>query len=189
MMNATGILSAGDSGHSRRVAAFTIAIAKSTGMPKEQITIIATGAYLHDIGKIKIPEAILTKDDKLTSAEYERMQEHAYIGYKLVSNIPVVEEAAEIVYAHHESYDGTGYPRSLRGPKIPLGARIVAVANTLDSITSDLPYRRKRSLTEAKAEIRRCSGTQFDPQIVEVFLSIPDGVWSELMKAVDESAG
>jgi len=173
-------------GHSRRVTTFTIAMAKQLGLPKEDIETIAFGAFLHDIGKVKIPDAILTKPGKLTSDEYEHMKEHCYLGYKLVSKIPFLAHSAEIVYAHQEYYDGTGYPRGLKGEEIPLGARIFAIADTLDAITSDRPYRRKRPLEAAKDEIRRCSGTQFDPQMVEVFMRIPDTVWDDLRKQVDE---
>ena len=173
-------------GHSRRVTTFTIAIAKQLGLPKEEIEIIAHGAFLHDIGKIKIPDAILTKPGKLTAAEYEHMKEHCYLGYKLLTKIPFLADAAEIVYAHQEYYDGSGYPRGLKGDDIPLGARIFAIADTLDAITSDRPYRRKRSLKEARAEIQRCAGTQFDPRMVDLFQRIPDIVWDDLRKQVDE---
>lgn len=173
-------------GHSSRVTAFTIAIAKRMGLPKEQVLTIARGAYMHDFGKIKIPEEILKKPDKLTKDEYEQMKEHCYYGYKMLSKVPFLTEASEIVYAHQEYYDGTGYPRGLKGDEIPLGARIFAIADTLDAITNDRPYRRKRTLKEAKAEILRCSGTQFDPHIVDVFLQIPDAFWDDLRKQVDE---
>ena len=109
-----------------------------------------------------------------------------YFAFKLLSTSALLTEVAEIAYSHHESYDGTGYPRGLRGDEIPLGARIVAIANTLDSITSDLPYRRRRTLKEAKDEILRCSGTQFDPQIVEVFLQMPDALWDDLKKQCED---
>jgi putative nucleotidyltransferase with HDIG domain len=173
-------------GHSRRVTTFTIAMAKQMGLSKEDIETIAFGAFLHDIGKVKIPDAILTKPGKLTAAEYEHMKEHCYLGYKLLNKIPFLGQAAEIVYAHQEYFDGTGYPRGLKGEEIPLGARIFAIADTLDAITSDRPYRRKRSLKEAKDEIKRCSGTQFDPRMVELFLKIPDPLWDDLRRQVEE---
>ena len=172
--------------HSTRVAAFTIAIAKRMGLPKDEIRVIARGAYLHDLGKIKIRDDILNKPDRLTSDEYEQMKEHCYYGYKMLSKIPFLFEAAEIVYSHHEHYDGSGYPRALTHQQIPLGARIVAIANTFDSITSDLSYRGKRSLKEARAEILKCAGTQFDPYIVDVFLEMPEALWSDLRKQVDD---
>ena len=173
-------------GHSQRVTAFTIAIANRMGLQKEQIKIIGRGAFLHDIGKIKIPDGILKKPGKLTREEYEHMKEHCYLGYKMLSKIPFLAEAAEIVYAHQEHYDGNGYPRGLKSEEIPLGARIFTVADTFDAIIRDRPYRRKRSKADARAEILRCAGTQFDPHIVEVFLAIPDAVWDDLENQVDE---
>jgi len=167
-------------GHSRRVTAYTTAIAREMGLDPEQIRTIAHGAFLHDIGKIALPDSILLKPDTLNESERHRMQEHCSHGYSIVSKIPFLREASEIVYAHQECFDGTGYPRGLKGEEIPLGARIFAVADTLDAITSDRPYRRGRSFSEAREEIKRCSGTQFDPRVVEVFLRISPLRWSEL---------
>jgi HD-GYP domain-containing protein (c-di-GMP phosphodiesterase class II) len=112
------------------------------------------------------------------------MKEHAYHGYQILRKIPVLAEASEIVYSHQEWYDGRGYPRQLRGLEIPLGARIVAIANALDSITSHLPYRPAQSLAAARAEIKRCSGRQFDPEIVKAFLQMPDRIWEDLRREV-----
>jgi putative nucleotidyltransferase with HDIG domain len=173
--------------HSKRVTAFTIALAQKMGLLKDDIRVIARGAFLHDIGKMAIPEKILTKPGPLTSDEFDVMKDHAWYGYKIVRNIPFLKEADEIVYAHHEHFDGTGYPRRLTGEEIPLGARIVALANTFDSITSDLPYRPKQSDEAARKEIELWSGRQFDPRIVEVFLSVPDKMWEELRKDVRKS--
>ncbi len=128
-------------GHSRRVTAFTIAIARKMGLPKEEINVIARGAFLHDIGKMAIPDDILRKPGKLTDDEMAIMREHCYRGYKIISRIPFLAEAAEIVYAHQERYDGLGYPRGLKGDEIPLGARMFSIADTLDAMTSDRPYR------------------------------------------------
>src|SRR5712672_1451131 len=121
-------------GHSRRVTAFTIAIAKAMGLPHEQIPIIARGAFLHDIGKMAIPDAILRKPGKLDADEVTTMQEHCYTGYQIVKKIPLLAEACEIIYSHQERYDGTGYPRRLKGKDIPLGALIFSIADTLDAI-------------------------------------------------------
>jgi cyclic di-GMP phosphodiesterase len=172
-------------GHSQRVTAYTMAIANRMGIPKEQIEIIARGALLHDSGKMAIPDSILNKPGKLTPSEIEIMKEHCYLGYKLVSKIPVLREAAQIVYAHQERFDGTGYPRGLKGEEIPLGARIFSVADTLDAITSDRVYRPAQSLTAARAEIKRCSGTQFDPEVVAAFLEMPDSIWLDLRRDID----
>jgi putative nucleotidyltransferase with HDIG domain len=173
-------------GHSKRVTAFTIAIARAMSLPKEKISVIARGAFLHDIGKMAIPDEILRKPGALEPAEVEVMKEHCYRGYKLVKNIPFLAEAAEIVYSHQERYDGTGYPRGLKGDEIHLGARIFAIADTLDAIVSDRPYRRARTLAEAKEEIAKWSGRQFDPDIVKVFLEMPEKIWEDLRKEIDE---
>jgi|SRR5580704_3633918 putative nucleotidyltransferase with HDIG domain len=171
-------------GHSKRVTAFTIAIARAMGLPREQINTLARGAFLHDIGKIAIPDKILNKPGKLEPDEMTIMKEHPYHGYQVVKKIPFLAEAAEIVYSHHERFDGTGYPRGLRGEQIPLGARIVAVANTLDSITSDLPYRPARSLQGTREEVRIWSGRQFDPEVVAVFLQMPDAIIEGLRREI-----
>src|SRR6266851_134805 len=176
-------------GHSRRVTAFTIAIARKMGLPKEEIRVIARGAFLHDIGKMAIPEKILTKPGKLTAEEVDVMKEHAWYGYKIVKKIPFLSEAAEIVYSHQERFDGTGYPRRLKGEDIPLGARIFSIADTFDAITSDRPYRPKQSDEAARKEIELWSGRQFDPRIVEVFLSMPDNIWEDLRKDIDKKSG
>jgi putative nucleotidyltransferase with HDIG domain len=172
-------------GHSRRVTAYTISLAREIGLDTEQLRTIARGAFLHDIGKIATPDSILLKPGKLTPEETAIMREHCARGYEMVRKIPFLREAAEIVYAHQETYGGTGYPRGLRGEEIPLGARIFAIADTLDAITSDRPYRQGRSFADARAEILRCSGTQFDPDIVKVFLGMPDDMWSDLRREVE----
>ena len=146
-------------GHSKRVTAFTIAIARAMGLETERIRVIARGAFLHDIGKMAIPDAILRKPGPLTPDEVVIMREHCYRGYHMLRKIPFLYEAAEIVYAHQEFYDGTGYPRGLKGEQIPMGARIFAVADTLDAITSDRPYRAAQSIQAAREEIAQWGGT------------------------------
>jgi putative nucleotidyltransferase with HDIG domain len=172
-------------GHSKRVTAFTIAIARAMGLSKDQIAVIARGAFLHDIGKMAIPDAILRKPGKLTPDEILIMQEHCFHGYEILKKIPFLGEAAEIVYAHQEKYDGTGYPRGLKGEQIPLGARMFSVADTLDAITSDRPYRPAQSLTAARDEIKLWSGRQFDPDVVKVFLEMDQNIWPDLRKEVN----
>jgi putative nucleotidyltransferase with HDIG domain len=172
-------------GHSRRVTVYTIAIARAMGLPKEQIDVIARGAFLHDIGKMAIPDAILRKPGKLDPDEIKVMREHCYHGYQILKKIPFLKEAAEIVYAHQEHFDGSGYPRQLKGEEIPLGARLFPVADTLDAMTCDRPYRKAQSLDAAREEIKRFSGQQFDPAVVEVFLNMPKEIWPDLRKEID----
>ena len=167
-------------GHCKRVTAFTLAIAKNLKVDVAQLAEIARGAFLHDIGKMAIPDHILRKPGPLTSEEQEVMRTHCIIGFEMLSRVPFLRDVAKIVIAHQERYDGTGYPNGLKGEDIPLGARIFAVADTLDAMTSDRPYRAALSLDQAKAEIRRCSGTQFDPKVVEAFFMLPDSIWKEL---------
>jgi putative nucleotidyltransferase with HDIG domain len=173
-------------GHSRRVTLFTIAIAQALGLPREQITVIARGAFLHDIGKMAIPDEILKKPGKLAPEEMEIMKEHAYHGYQIVKKIPFLVEVAEIVYSHQEWFNGEGYPRHLRGNEIPIGARIFSIADTFDAITSDRIYRPAQSFAAARAEIQRFSGRQFDPEIVKVFLEMPDKIWEDLRKEIND---
>ena len=171
-------------GHSKRVTAYTIALARAIGITPAEIKVIARGAFLHDIGKMAIPDEILRKPGTLSPEEQEVMRDHCTRGYHMLRKIPFLAEAAEIVYAHQEHFDGGGYPTRIRGSEIPIGARIFAVADTLDAITSDRPYRRARSFDSARAEILRCSGTQFDPAVVEVFLKIPNELWHELRSEI-----
>src|SRR5271154_6644605 len=152
-------------GHSKRVTAYTIAIARKMGLQKEEITVIARGAFLHDIGKMAIPDAILRKPGALTPDEITIMREHCYRGYQLLKRITFLAEASEIVYTHQERYDGTGYPRGLKGEEIPIGSRIFSVADTLDAIASNRPYRAAQSVSAARTEIERWSGRQFDPNV------------------------
>ncbi|HEY6768453.1 MAG TPA: HD domain-containing phosphohydrolase [Candidatus Sulfotelmatobacter sp.] len=172
-------------GHSRRVTAFTIAIARAMGLPREQIEVIARGAFLHDIGKMAIPDAILRKPGKLAPDEITTMQEHCYKGYQIVKKIPFLAAACEIIYSHQERYDGSGYPRGLKGREIPLGARIFSIADTLDAIMSDRPYRPRQPFSAARAEIEKWSGKQFDPDVVKVFLEMPEELWEGLRRDID----
>lgn len=167
-------------GHSRRVTAYTIALARAAGVGGDHLRTIARGAFLHDIGKIATPDAILLKPGRLNAEEMAIMREHCQSGYDMVRKIPFLRESAEIVYAHQERFDGSGYPRGLKGEQIPLGARIFAIADTFDAITSDRPYRKGASIAVAREEIRRCSGTQFDPRIVSVFRGFEDDAWTQL---------
>src|SRR6516165_5150116 len=167
-------------GHCQRVTAFTISIAKTVPVSVTYLPILARAAFLHDIGKMAIPDSILRKPGPLNDDEKQIMRTHCEIGYNVLRRIPFLRDAAEIVLAHQEFFDGTGYPHGLRGEQIPLGARIFSVADALDAMISDRPYRHALPMAHAKDEIRRCAGTQFDPKIVAVFLAIPDRHWQEL---------
>lgn len=169
-------------GHSRRVFLYSIEIAKAAGGLEHQLKNIAMGAWLHDIGKLAIPDAILLKPGPLTDEERQIMQRHVQIGYDLVKGIPFLSQAAEIIHAHHERYDGGGYPRGLKGEEIPLGARIFSVADTVDAITSDRPYRRALPLEAARKVIEREAGKQFAPQVANIFLRARNEFWEELRR-------
>lgn len=167
-------------GHCQRVTAFCISIARAMPVPEPYLLVMARAAFLHDIGKMAIEDKILRKPGPLTEEEKKRMREHCQIGYDMLVKIPFLRDAAEIVLAHQEFYDGSGYPRGLKGDQIPLGARIFTVADSLDAMISDRPYRRALPMSHAIEEIKRCSGSQFDPQVVRVFLSIPEQHWLDL---------
>jgi putative nucleotidyltransferase with HDIG domain len=167
-------------GHSQRVTRYSLEIASAMGCSEEELKTIARGAFLHDIGKIGIPDSILLKPGKLTPEETQIMRQHVRIGYDMVIGIAFLSAAAQIVLAHQEFYDGTGYPQGLIGKQIPIGARIFSVADTLDAMTSDRPYRAALPFQTARDEIVRWSGRQFDPDVVQVFLSIPEEVWMRI---------
>jgi len=187
--NALDLKDAETEGHSKRVTAYSIVLARAMNLDASEVKVIARGAFLHDIGKMAIPDAILSKPGRLTPDEQAVMREHCVRGYAMLKKIPFLERAAEIVFSHQEHYDGGGYSQGLKGDGIPLGARIFAVADTLDAITSDRPYRKAKSFAEARHEIERCGGTQFDPGIVAVYRELPDRLWSDLRAEIDNPKG
>ncbi len=164
-------------GHSRRVTLYSLEIAKALHCSEGQLKHIARGSFLPEIGNIGIPDAILLEEGKLTPEESRVMQRHVGIGYELVRRTAFLAPSTEIVLTHRERYDGTGYPQGLAGNEIPLEARIFAVADTLDAMTSNRPYRRALPFPVARQEIVREAGRQFDPEVAETFLSIPQQVW------------
>lgn len=166
--------------HSQRVTAFALAIGERVPVPNDYLPVLSRAAYVHDVGKIAIPDAILRKPGTLTDDEKKIMRSHCELGHSMLVRIPFLRDAAEIALAHLEFYDGTGYPRGLKGNMIPLGARILSIANALDAMLSDWPYRKALPMSQARGEIQRCAGTQFDPKIVETFLTIPEKHWIEL---------
>ncbi|MEX0683946.1 MAG: HD-GYP domain-containing protein [Dehalococcoidia bacterium] len=161
-------------GHSERVADLTMAIAEELGIQKDtdESRKIYWGALLHDVGKIAVPDVILRKPGSLTDEEWVHMRTHARAGYEILQKVSFLADTSEMVFSHHERYDGTGYPRGLAGQDIPLGARIFSIADAFDAMTSDRTYRAAMPAEEALAELLRNSGTQFDPTAVRAFLSV-----------------
>jgi diguanylate cyclase (GGDEF)-like protein/putative nucleotidyltransferase with HDIG domain len=158
--------------HWRAVCRLAVQIARQMGLPDTQIGEVHLGGVLHDVGKIRVPDAVLNKPSRLTPEEYEVMKSHTLLGAKILEFYEggEIERIRGIVRSHQEAYDGSGYPDGLKGEDIPLGARIVAVAEAFDTMCSKTAYKGERSMEEAVAELRRCSGTQFDPDIVEAFI-------------------
>lgn len=172
--------------HSQRVREYTELIADRLGVDDKMKREIGFGALLHDVGKIAVPDRILLKSDELSDKEWAEMRKHPEAGYRIVKRIGFLHDAAEIVYAHHERFDGGGYPRGLKGEEIPFGARIFMVADVYDALTSERPYRSPVSYEEAAAEIRSLSGSHFDPVMVDTFMSIaPERLQEIAMRYLD----
>ena len=159
-------------GHSDRVSEYSVLIGEKLGLPEDQIKTLRIGGLFHDIGKIGIPDSILLKPDKLSDDEYSQIKNHPSIGAHILGSAEIFKDIIPIVKHHHERYDGNGYPSRLKGEEIPYIARIAAVADTFDAMTSRRSYRGPIDIEHVKEEIKRCEGTQFDPQIAEVFLDI-----------------
>jgi len=157
-------------GHSDRVTHYSRLIALTMGLDGRQVDVIVRAAILHDVGKIGVPESVLNKPGRLTAEEFRLIQRHPDVGADIVREIRAMGESLDLIRAHHERFDGKGYPRNIAGDSIPLGARIMAVVDTYDAMTSDRPYRQGLPATFAYEEIDRCSGTQFDPEVAKVFL-------------------
>ncbi len=173
--------------HSKRVSEYTLYLAREMSVDAFELDVIRRGAMLHDIGKIGIPDSILLKPGKLTDEEWVGMQKHPQIGYWILDGIEALKPASDIVLSHHERHDGTGYPRKLSADRIPLGARIFSVADCLDVMTSDRPYRKALSYEDARSEISRFSGTQFDAEVVKYFLRVRPDVWTDIRATTGRS--
>jgi putative nucleotidyltransferase with HDIG domain len=168
-------------GHSVTVAKYCQTLAKLVGISDEAaLDNIRKGALLHDIGKIAIPDAILKKSDPLSAAEWDKIKLHPVLGYGLIKEIKMVKEVGHVILYHHEKYDGSGYPKGLKGEAIPLEARMFALADALDAITSHRPYRKERDFATARREIENNRGGQFDPLVVDAFCSIPLEEWEKI---------
>ena len=172
--------------HSWRVARFTRRIAEEMGITGDQLKQIEQGALLHDIGKIGVRDAILLKPGPLTPEEWVEMKKHPEYGFRMLQNIPYLRAAADIVYQHQEKWNGLGYPRGLKGEEIVIGARLFCIADTMDAICSDRPYRKGSTLEVAITEIGRLAGTQFDPTAVKTFLSIPPSEWVRIRHEIEQ---
>ena len=159
-------------GHCDRTVEYAMAIAEQLGLPEGERKALRYAAFLHDVGKIGIHESILAKEGRLTEEEYRMMQSHPSLGAEIIKGVEFLEPVVPLVYHHQERFDGKGYPAGLSGEAIPLGARIVAVLDTFDAMTSDRPYRKAMQLSQAIAELRRCAGTQFDPGVVDAFITV-----------------
>jgi response regulator RpfG family c-di-GMP phosphodiesterase len=180
LINALETRDAETHGHSERVVAFSLRLGREIGIGEEQLTALEFGSLLHDIGKIGVPDAILRKPAALTDDEWVRMREHPLHGQKILCDIEFLEGASRVVAQHHEKWDGSGYPLGLRGEEIDPNARIFAVADAFDAITSERVYRVGRAYELAAAELDRCAGKQFDPAVVEAFRRIPREEWDNV---------
>ncbi len=169
-------------GHSDRVSEYSILIGKHLGLSAEDIKTLKVGGLFHDIGKIGIPDSILRKESRLDDSEYSQIKNHPSIGAHILCNAEIFREIIPIVKHHHEKYDGTGYPSRLAGENIPFLARIAAVADTFDAMSSRRTYRDALPIDVVKAEITRCSGTQFDPQIAKAFLEILETKYDKIQE-------
>lgn len=171
--------------HSQRVREYTLTLARELGLEHDELIHVGRGALLHDVGKIGVRDSILLKPGKLSEEEWIEMRKHPQIGYNILQSIEFLSPAAELVLSHQERWDGKGYPYGLAGTAIPLGARIFAVVDTMDAMTSDRPYRKALPFEAAREEIRACSGTQFDPVVAEAFLKVPTERWIAIHDSVN----
>jgi len=175
--------------HSRRVSLYARRLAQQLSLHEPDLTTVEHGALLHDIGKIGVRDGVLLKPGPLDPSEWKDMKKHAELGWALLQRVDYLRPASKIVLQHQEKWDGTGYPAGLRGEEIEIGARIFHVVDTLDAITSDRPYRKARSFSDARGEVIRCRGTQFDPRVVDAFLEIAGEEWERIRIDVETVAG
>ena len=176
-------------GHSDRVSEYSVLIGKHLGLPEENLKTLRIGGVFHDIGKIGVPDSILLKPGKLTDDEYSEIKNHPSIGVHILSNATIFKDILPIVKHHHERYDGFGYPGKLKGEDIPYFARIAALADTFDAMTSKRSYRDSLPLDIVKAEIEKNKGTQFDPNLADVFLDILNNHYDEINEIMKNNSG
>lgn len=173
-------------GHSDRVSEYSVLLGQKVGLPEDQLKLLKIGGLFHDIGKIGIADSILLKTDKLTDEEYAEIKKHPSIGAHILSTAEIFKDIIPIVEYHHEKFDGNGYPSGLKGEEIPYLARIAAIADTFDAMTSRRSYRNALDLDYVKNEIKRCEGTQFDPQLAEAFLEILEKDFDKIQEIQNE---
>ena len=169
-------------GHSDRVSEYSVLIGKQLNLSDEDLKTLKIGGLFHDVGKIGVPDSILLKTEKLTDDEYSEIKNHPAIGAHILSNATIFKNIIPIVKHHHEKYDGTGYPGKLKGEDIPLFARIAAIADTFDAMTSKRTYRDSLGLDIVKSEIEKCKGTQFDPKLADIFLDILNNHYNDIVE-------
>ena len=173
--------------HCQRVIFYSLTLGRMTGLSERELVTLERGVFLHDIGKIHIPDSVLLKPGQLSPTEWAVMQQHSTIGFDMLRHNPLLTEAAEIVLMHHERYNGSGYPLGLKGEDIPLGARICAIADTFDALTSVRPYRTPMSFEDACSYINSERGRLFDPHIVDMFTALTPSQWQAVHRAASTS--
>jgi ribonuclease P protein subunit RPR2 len=174
--------------HAERVSAYGMELARVVGLPLDEMPRLQFGFLLHDIGKVAVPDAILYKPEALTEEERALMEQHPLIGAEIVGRVEFLSGAVDVVRSHHERWDGAGYPDGLAGEAIPLAARVFAVADVLDALTTTRPYRPASSFAVAREMITAASGTQFDPRVIEAFNSLEDRVFEQIAAGSAASA-
>lgn len=174
--------------HSLRVKAYALRLGREIGLDQEKMQVLGQASLLHDVGKIGTPDNILLKPGSLDDEEWKIMRQHPQIGQRILLSVPFLKDSAEIVYCHHEKYDGSGYSRGLEKEQIPIESRVFAVADVFDALTSNRPYRQGMSYEETKDLIEKESGKHFDPKVVEAFMRVSSSEWNEIEKQVSEHA-
>ncbi len=173
--------------HCQRVIHYSLTLGRLMGLTGHELVTLERGVFLHDIGKIHMPDSVLLKPGQLSDSERSVMQQHSAIGFEMLRHNPLLTDAAEIVLTHHERYNGSGYPMGLRGEEIPLGARICAVTDTFDALTSIRPYRKPMSFADACAYINSERGRHYDPHVVDMFSALPPAQWQEVRRLAGSS--
>jgi response regulator RpfG family c-di-GMP phosphodiesterase len=173
--------------HCQRVIYYSLTLGRMMGLSEHELVTLERGVFLHDIGKIHMPDSVLLKPGLLSETERTVMQQHPQIGYEMLRHNPMLRDAAEIVLTHHERYNGSGYPMGLRGDDIPLGARICAITDTFDALTSIRPYRTPMSFEDACGYVNSERGRYFDPEIADMFTALPPSQWEQVQRVASTS--